>query len=84
MTTLRTDSTHSGITIDYEGSIAMYYKRDGNYDRYIVYAIDDMNEYVEFAVIVVTNVVSKVIVSKSKDAVNKEIDNLYKITGNEE
>ena len=72
MTTLRTDSTHSGITIDYEGSIAMYYKRDGNYDRYIVYAIDDMNEYVEFVMDVVTNVVSKVAVNKlQEEIINK-------------
>ena len=72
MTTLRTDSTHSGITIDFVGGIAMYYKRDGNYDRYIVYAIDDMNEYVEFVMDVVTNVVSKVAVNKlQEEIINK-------------
>ncbi|MBR3567106.1 MAG: hypothetical protein IKN94_02420 [Salinivirgaceae bacterium] len=72
MTTLRTHIAHSGITIDYEGGIAMYYKRDGNYDRYIVYAIDDMNEYVEFVMDVVTNVVSKVAVNKlQEEIINK-------------
>ncbi len=72
MTTLRTHIAHSGITIDYEGGIAMYYKRDGNYYRYIVYAIDDMNEYVEFVMDVVTNVVSKVVVNKlQEEIINK-------------
>lgn len=72
MTTLRTDSTHSGITIDYEGGIAMYYKRDGNYDRYIVYAIDDMEEYVEFVVDIIPNVVREVAVNKlSEEIINK-------------
>ena len=72
MITLRTHIAHSGITIDYEGGIAMYYKRDGNYDRYIVYAIDDMNEYVEFVMDVVTNVVSKVAVNKlQEEIINK-------------
>lgn len=52
----------------------MYYKRDGSYDRYIVYAIDDKEEYVEFVVDIIPNVVSKVIVSKSKDAVDKVVD----------
>lgn len=52
----------------------MYYKRDGSYERYIVYAIDDKEEYVEFVVDIIPNVVSKVIVSKSKDAVDKVVD----------
>ena len=72
MTTLRTHIAHSGITIDYEGGIAMYYKRDGNYDRYIVYAIDDMEEYVEFVVDIIPNVVREVAVNKlSEEIINK-------------
>jgi len=57
----------------------MYYKRDGNYDRYIVYAIDDMEEYVEFVVDIIPNVVREVAVNKLPEEIIKIINKCKKI-----
>ena len=53
----------------------MYYKRDDSYDKFIVYAIDDMKQYVEFFIDNISNTVTKVFVgrltSKFNDSISK-------------
>ncbi|MBE6341564.1 MAG: hypothetical protein E7069_12695 [Bacteroidales bacterium] len=58
--------------LDYNGDIAMYYKRDGNYEKYIVYAIDDMKQYVELSIDNTSNTVTKIFVGY----ITREFDNL--------